>query len=87
MKPRDRWTRRDSAHASAEGWDLFDVDGTGLLEIERVDEHERFTWDDEAVDYVRRRAMGRRPLHRKALRIHRHFQRAVARYLRRPYDK
>ena len=59
----------DHRICNQEGWTLFDVDSTGLLEIQRDDEAEMFAGDDEAVEFVRRRA-GRSPYHRKAIVIH-----------------
>ena len=32
------------------GYDIFDFDGTGMLEIEKIDEENVFTDDEEAVE-------------------------------------
>lgn len=34
----------------SKGYDIFDFDGTGMLEIERIDEVNMFESDDEAVE-------------------------------------
>ena len=36
--------------AKKKGYDIFDVDGTGMLEIEKIDEENVFTDDEEAVE-------------------------------------
>lgn len=35
--------------AKKKGYDIFDFDGTGMLEIEKIDEENIFTDDEEAV--------------------------------------
>ena len=35
--------------AMDKGYDIFDYDGTGMLEIEKVDDSKRFKTDEEAV--------------------------------------
>jgi len=47
-----KWTRRDAARAQRQGWDVFDYDGTGLLEICKLDESDRFKTDGEALRFV-----------------------------------
>ena len=34
----------------SKGYDIFDFDGTGMLEIEKIDEENVFTNDEEAVE-------------------------------------
>ena len=36
--------------AKKKGYDIFDFDGTGMLEIEKIDEENVFTDDEEAVE-------------------------------------
>ena len=36
--------------AKEKGYDIFDFDGTGMLEIEKIDEENVFTDDEEAVE-------------------------------------
>lgn len=71
------WTPKDADRARREGWDLFDHDCTGLLEIQKLDSPEdlgitpkyRFASDEEAIAFVAAYA-GRRTLHLKALMLH-----------------
>lgn len=63
------WTRSDSAAAVAEGWDIFDHPERGM-EIEMIDSAtEAFDGDNDAEDFVRRKAKTGSALHRKALAI------------------
>jgi hypothetical protein len=57
----------DNAQAIVEGWDVFDVDSTGYLEIERDDEQGHFTSDAEALLHVVERARAGSAYHRAAL--------------------
>jgi hypothetical protein len=50
------WTDTNSEAASAEGWDIFDVDGRGYFEIQKIDEVELFDSDEAAVNFVRMQA-------------------------------
>lgn len=52
-----------------EGWCLFDVDSTGLMEIERDDEADVFNTDEAALAFVRHRAEYS-DFHRKAIEAH-----------------
>lgn len=61
----------DTRIANAEGWGLFDIDSTGILEIQRCDEANVFASDAEALVFVRGRANRGSPYHQKAIRIHR----------------
>lgn len=77
----DQWTATDADAANAEGWDIFEVDGRGVLEIERNDcndpPHENApTWesDDAAIEHVRVRALQGSELHARALAIHRSYR-------------
>lgn len=73
------WARADSAAATAEGWDVFDVDSSGRLEIERIDDprdsednalEPRFSSDTEALIYIESRAAEGSSLHLRALAQH-----------------
>lgn len=46
------WTEADQQQAFDEGWGVFDIDSTGYLEIQRLDEAEIFSSDEEARSYV-----------------------------------
>lgn len=50
------WTKEHRAKAQSEGWDLFNYDGRGLLQIQRIDELEVFESDGAAVDFVSKKA-------------------------------
>ncbi|ABO60221.1 hypothetical protein Bcep1808_7344 (plasmid) [Burkholderia vietnamiensis G4] len=63
------WTSEDCAIADVQGWNIFDVDGTGYLEIQKDDEAQVFESDDDAVAYVRERAQGGCPVALKAMKI------------------
>ena len=54
--PESQWTAVHSTAASKEGWDIFDVDGAGYFEIQKIDEANRFASDEEAVRFVGQRA-------------------------------
>lgn len=56
---------------AAEGWDLFDYNGSGLMEIERDDEANIFADDASAVAYVETRAAEGSQRHIDALAQHR----------------
>jgi hypothetical protein len=48
----NQWTDAHSAEAEKQGWNLFDYDNRGLLQIQRSDEAEIFNTDQEAVDFI-----------------------------------
>lgn len=77
----DHWTAADDDAAAAEGWGIFEADGRGVLEIERIDcndpPHEdapTFEYDDDAIEHVRIRALQGSELHARALAIHRKYR-------------
>lgn len=70
MTPDLTWSDEESAAASEEGWDLFDVNGTGNFEIERIDDQDTFAGDEEALFFVRMKVTLGSALHGKALAIH-----------------
>lgn len=51
-----RWTTEHSKRAVSQGWNMFDYDQTGALQIQRLDEADVFTSDDEALSYAKGRA-------------------------------
>jgi hypothetical protein len=53
---RNIWTQLDQERALRQGWGVFDVDQTGLLQIQKSDESGRFDTDAEAICYVIGRA-------------------------------
>lgn len=53
---RDRWTDEHRAIAQSQGWDMFDYDGMGLLQIQRCDEAEIFGSDQEVIDLLQSKA-------------------------------
>jgi len=69
-----RWTNEHSIAASAEGWNMFDYNSMGLLEIERCDESDVFSTDQEAIDFIRLRASAGDPKAVLALELDHYFQ-------------
>lgn len=64
----------------AEGWGLFDVDASGLLEIQRLDEAEVFGSDEEAVGFVRALASAGSAMHVAALAQHDQHREALTKH-------
>jgi hypothetical protein len=62
-----KWTPKDSKAATKEGWEIFNVDSTNVLEIERVDEAGIFKSDTAARAFVSKKAARGSALHLKAL--------------------
>ena len=60
------WTSQDKTFAQREGWDIFDIDSTGVLEIQKTEESPHIT-DTEARSFVSKRAADGSSLHLKAL--------------------
>lgn len=60
----------DTRLSFREGWGLFSVDSTDMVEIQRDDESEKIDSDEEAVKYVRAKAEAGSDYHRKAIEIH-----------------
>lgn len=61
------------------GWALFDYDGTGLKQIQRVDDTDLFDTDEEAVEYVMEMAASGSQKHLDALAEHRRDELAILR--------
>lgn len=59
----------DNTQAFAEGWGLFDFDGTGVFHLERLDESRAFE-SDEAKQYVAKLAQWGSEYHQQALKLH-----------------
>jgi len=55
--------------AQREGWKLYDNDGLGYLQIQRVDDAEVFDQDADAIDFVIAKA-STSAIHRHALTLH-----------------
>lgn len=77
----DEWTAADSDAADAEGWNIWEADGRGVLEIERNGKHNpphenapTYKYDNDAIDHVRRCAADGSALHARALAIHRRYR-------------
>ena len=65
-----KWTKRDTTRSYSQGWGVFDYDGTGLLEICKLDEADDFGDDDGALRHVIERASLGQVTARKALALH-----------------
>jgi hypothetical protein len=63
------WTCADGAAARLEGWDVFDAHTeTGVeVQLQRLDEEEKFPDDADAMAHVMRRANEGSDLHRRAV--------------------
>jgi hypothetical protein len=64
-----KWTKDMDRAAWAHGWGIFDVDGRGILQIQRLDSVGMFASDEEAVAYVREQATKGSKLCQTALEI------------------
>jgi hypothetical protein len=51
-KARRRWTAKHQAVALSQGWDLFDYDGLGFLQLQKVDGARVFLSDAGAYAHV-----------------------------------
>lgn len=69
-----RWTPAHSLAAVRHGWDMFDYNSMGLLEIERCDETGKFKTDQGAIDFVKLRAKDGDPTAILALELDDYFQ-------------
>jgi len=47
------WTGEHSRQAVSQGWDMFDYDCSGMLQLQRSDEEGVFASDDEAIAFVK----------------------------------
>ena len=57
----NKWTTKDDEHSLAQGWGLFTAYGSkyvddGTVQIQKYDEVETFSCDEDAVAYVRAQA-------------------------------
>jgi len=48
-----RWTSEHSRQAVSQGYDMFDYDCSGMLQLQRSDEEGVFATDDEAISFVK----------------------------------
>jgi hypothetical protein len=71
---RHRWTENHSKAARPRGWDLFNWDNTGLLEIQRLDEANKFACDEDAVMRVKLEAENGSEIASLALELDAYFQ-------------
>jgi hypothetical protein len=79
-KAEEEWSAEDRAAAQRQGWDIFEYDGTGLLEICRIDNPQecdhltytrpKFKSDETALAFVRKRAAKGDKRMQRAYRIH-----------------
>jgi hypothetical protein len=74
-----RWTKEHSLAAEREGWNMFDYDGMGLLQLECYSELGVFDGDDEALEHVRNRAEAGDGTARLALELEAYFQPIIER--------
>lgn len=51
----ERWTKKHRRVAKRQGWDMFDYDGNGYLQLQRIDERAVFRSDNEAIAFVERK--------------------------------
>lgn len=66
----DAWDADKSDQARAQGWDIFEIDGdAGRPAIQRLDETMVFASDDDAMTFVKRRALDGDYLAQTALEI------------------
>jgi len=72
------WTALQQRTAAAEGWAVINVDNTGVLEIQRLDEGSPFKDDAAALAFVRFRAARGCEFHRHALKV---CERTTPRYV------
>ena len=63
------WTAHDRDEAQELGWDIFDLDSTGVLEIQALSEMGRFKSDAEAAAYVMGAAFAGSAVAQKALMV------------------
>ena len=70
----ERWTPEHSSKARAEGWDMFDYDSSGALQLQSLDESDKFPNDDEALEHVRHRASKGDELCQLAMELDRYFE-------------
>ena len=74
-----RWSLEDDCVAGIQGWGIFDIDSSGRLEIQRIDDmlvfcsegdgKSIFVSDGDALAYVERQAADGSAFHQKALLI------------------
>ncbi len=61
------WGNKQRRLAHKEGWDIFDNDSTGVLEIQRLDDADNFENDGAAAHHVKVKAVSGSVLHLQAL--------------------
>lgn len=69
-----RWTPEHALKAGAQGWDMFDYDQTGALQIQSIDDSDKFANDDEALAHIAQRARKGDELCQLAMELDRYFE-------------
>ena len=64
---RAKWDGECEKIAFGEGWGIFDVDCSGRLEIQRLDEMDTFECDEDARKWVKLMALRGSRLHQLAV--------------------
>ncbi len=72
-KQYDRWTRAHQDEACKAGWGLFDYDGSGLLQLQKLDEADNFECDEDAINHVKTLAAQGNETARLAIELHNFF--------------
>jgi hypothetical protein len=62
------WTSADQDRAVTEGWAVFNLPEDG--EIQKDDDEEKFTYDDDAILFIVNKALAGSVFHARALAIH-----------------
>ncbi|NTF23589.1 hypothetical protein G6L37_35030 [Agrobacterium rubi] len=73
----DRWTGEHAQAAQKQGWDMFDYDCRGLLQIQRCDMDEAFATDADAVEFVGIQAADGNPTAMLAVELNSFFDRHI----------
>jgi hypothetical protein len=64
-----QWPDQFQKLAAAEGWDLFECEEEDECQLQREDDLDLFSTDDEALAFVKARAAAGSELHALALRL------------------
>lgn len=67
------WTSDMAESVQPQGWDLFDYDNRGMLQIQKDDEMEIFATDSDAIEFVKGRAAEGDETAKLALSLHNFF--------------
>jgi len=69
-----RWTREHATRSEEQGWCMSDYDASGALQLQKCDDNDAFASDDEAILFVRQRALFGDETAILALELDRHFE-------------